>query len=66
MLARAQRGGNVLGDLAGAREIAGIETDGGDARMTASTVLFGDGGKVDFGIEGLPGVSANGNFCADG
>ena len=56
---------DVLSDLAGARQIVWVKTDGRDLSVAATAVFFRDGREVNAGIEGLPGIAADGNFGAN-
>ena len=62
----AEFGGQVAGDLAGAREVGGVEGDGGDARVAAAAEFFGERGEIFVGGGLIPGVGAERNFGADG
>ena len=52
--------------MAGAREVVGIEGDGGNAGVASTAESFGEGGEIFVGGGLVPGVGAEGDFGADG
>lgn len=62
----AELAGQVTGDLAGAREVGGVEGDGGDAGVAAAAEFFGERGEVFVGGGLIPRVGAERDFGANG